>query len=78
MDGARWHEACYGYAQEEVRHVTMSSEIEPEVESFEARVKSSARRRVDAYHEALREQATLRDLEQPFVLDMRAWPPPRY
>ena len=40
--------------------------------------KGSARRRVDAYHEALRERAALRDLEQPFVLDGRAWPPPRY
>jgi len=40
--------------------------------------KGSARRRVDAYHEALRERAAMRDLEQPFVIEARAWPPPRY
>lgn len=40
--------------------------------------KGSARRRVDAYHEALRERAAMRELEQPFVLEPRAWPPPRY
>jgi hypothetical protein len=33
--------------------------------------KSNARRRVDAYHEALRERLALRELEQPFVLDER-------
>ena len=54
----------------------MSSEIESDVESGDT--KGSARRRVDAYHEALREQAALRELEQPFVLDFRPWPPPRY
>ena len=56
----------------------MSSQIESEIEASDASAKASARRRVDAYHEALREQAALRDLEQPFVLDARAWPPPRY
>lgn len=33
--------------------------------------KGAARRRVDAYHEALRERNALRDLEQPFLLDPR-------
>lgn len=56
----------------------MSSEIESDVESLDAPSKASARRRVDAYHEALRERAALRELEQPFVLDFRPWPPPRY
>ena len=55
-----------------------STEIESDVESLDSHTKGSARRRVDAYHEALREQAALRDLEQPFVLDFRPWPPPRY
>lgn len=57
--------------------ITMSSESETEVVSFDTPAKGSARRRVDAYHEALREQALLRELEQPFV-EARAWPPPRY
>jgi hypothetical protein len=56
----------------------MSGEIESDDEAFEAPTKGKARRRVDAYHEALRERATLRELEQPFVLEARAWPPPRY
>lgn len=56
----------------------MSSEIESERDSFEAPAKGAARRRVDAYHEALREQAALRELEQPFVLEFRGWPPQRY
>ena len=56
----------------------MSSQIESEIEASDASAKASARRRVDAYHEALREQAALRELEQPFVIDARAWPPPRY
>ncbi len=58
--------------------MTMSSEMDTDNVSFDARSKASARRRVDAYHEALRERATLRDLEQPFVLEARAWPPPHY
>jgi hypothetical protein len=56
----------------------MSSDIDPEAESFDGQSKGSARRRVDAYHEALREQAALRELEQPFVLEFRSWPPPRH
>jgi hypothetical protein len=56
----------------------MSSEIESDGDAFEAPAKETARRRVDAYHEALRERAALRELEQPFVLDARTWPPPRY
>lgn len=56
----------------------MSSQIESETDASDASAKASARRRVDAYHEALRERAALRELEQPFVLDGRAWPPPRY
>jgi hypothetical protein len=55
----------------------MSSEMESDAENFEAPGKASARRRVDAYHEALRERAAMRELEQPFV-EARAWPPPRY
>jgi hypothetical protein len=55
----------------------MNSEMESDSESSDGTSKSSARRRVDAYHEALRERATLRELEQPFV-EGRAWPPPRY
>ena len=56
----------------------MSSETEPEGDGFEGAAKGSARRRVDAYHEALREQAALRELEQPFVLEFRARPSQRY
>jgi hypothetical protein len=58
--------------------MTMSSEMDTDTDNFDAPSKGNARRRVDAYHEALRERATLRDLEQPFVLEARAWPPPRY
>jgi hypothetical protein len=54
------------------------TEIDSENEAYETSAKGSARRRVDAYHEALRERAAMRELEQPFVLDGRAWPPPRY
>ena len=57
---------------------TMNSEIDSDADSYEAPGKGAARRRVDAYHEALRERAAMRELEQPFVLDMRSWPPPRY
>lgn len=56
----------------------MSSQIDSQAEGSEASAKASARRRVDAYHEALREQAAMRELEQPFVLEFRAWPPARY
>jgi hypothetical protein len=56
----------------------MNSEMDSDGESSDGTSKAHARRRVDAYHEALRERATLRELEQPFVLDGRAWPPPRY
>ena len=58
--------------------MTMTSEMESENEGYETQTKGAARRRVDAYHEALRERAAMRELEQPFVLDARAWPPPRY
>ena len=57
---------------------TMNNEIDSDADSYEAPGKGAARRRVDAYHEALRERATLRELEQPFVLEVRTWPPPRY
>jgi hypothetical protein len=56
----------------------MTGEIDSDTETYDAPAKGTARRRVDAYHEALRERAVLRDLEQPFVLETRAWPPPRY
>ena len=56
----------------------MNSEIDSDADGYEAPSKGAARRRVDAYHEALRERAAMRDLEQPFVLDVRTWPPPRY
>ena len=58
--------------------ITMSNETESDAEGYEAAGKGAARRRVDAYHEALRERAAMRELEQPFVLDVRTWPPPRY
>jgi hypothetical protein len=57
---------------------TMNSEIDSDADGYEAPSKGAARRRVDAYHEAQRERAAMRDLEQPFVLDVRTWPPPRY
>ena len=57
---------------------TVNSENESDSEAFEPPSKSNARRRVDAYHEAMRERAALRELEQPFVTDIRAWPPPRF
>jgi len=55
----------------------MNNDIDSDGDSYEAPGKGAARRRVDAYHEALRERATLRDLELPFV-EVRTWPPPRY
>ena len=57
--------------------MTMNSEPESDDDSFDANSKGSARRRVDAYHEAMRERAAMRELEQPFVIDARAWPPQR-
>ena len=56
----------------------MMSDSDSDNEGGDGSAKGSARRRVDAYHEALRERAAMRELEQPFVLDSRAWPPPRY
>jgi hypothetical protein len=50
---------------------------ETDADGYETSSKGSARRRVDAYHEALRERAAMRELEQPFI-ETRAWPPPRY
>jgi len=58
--------------------VTTMSEIDSENEAYEAPTKGSARRRVDAYHEALRERAAMRELEQPFVLDGHIRPQSRY
>ncbi|HSC14015.1 MAG TPA: hypothetical protein VLI71_02815 [Gammaproteobacteria bacterium] len=55
----------------------MNNEIESDVDSFETAGKGTARRRVDAYHEALRERAALAELEQPFI-EARSWPPRRY
>jgi len=55
----------------------MNSEIDSDADGYEAPGKGAARRRVDAYHEALRERATMRELEAPFV-EVRTWPPPRY
>jgi hypothetical protein len=50
---------------------TMTTEIENDVDGYSGNAKNSARRRVDAYHEALRERHALHELEQPFVLDGR-------
>ncbi|HEX7236870.1 MAG TPA: hypothetical protein VF405_07910 [Gammaproteobacteria bacterium] len=55
----------------------MNNEIEPDVETGEPAGKGAARRRVDAYHEVLRERAAMSELEQPFV-EARNWPPRRY
>lgn len=55
----------------------MSSEIEANVEAYSAPPKGSARRRVDAYHEALRERHALRELEQPFLVEVSSWHPRR-
>jgi hypothetical protein len=52
----------------------MSSETEAEAETYSTPPKGSARRRVDAYHEALRERNALRELEQPFLLEFGSWP----
>jgi hypothetical protein len=61
--------------REEVK--LMNNEVESDVEGYEAPGKGAARRRVDAYHEALRERAALAELEQPFI-ETRSWPPRRY
>ena len=58
--------------------VTTMTEIDSENETFETPTKGSARRRVDAYHEALRERAAMRELEQLFVLDANIRPQGRY
>ena len=55
----------------------MNNEIEQDADGYEAPGKGTARRRVDAYHEALRERAALAELEAPFV-ESRSWPPRRY
>jgi len=55
----------------------MSNESDSDVEAFSSPPKSSARRRVDAYHEALRERNALRELEQPFSSDTGSWHPRR-
>jgi hypothetical protein len=47
----------------------MNTEQESDDDGMDGQSKGSARRRVDAYHEALRERAAMKDLEQPFVLD---------
>ncbi len=54
-----------------------SNEIESDADGYSSSAKNNARRRVDAYHETLREQNALRELEQPF-LDLQSWPPRRY
>ncbi len=54
-----------------------AGEIEDDGEAYASSTKGSARRRVDAYHEAMRERRALTELEQPFI-EIRAWPPPRY
>jgi hypothetical protein len=52
--------------------VTPFNEDESDLERVEQPTgKGAARRRVDAYHEALRERLAMRELEQPFVLDDR-------
>jgi hypothetical protein len=56
----------------------MTTEIETDGEDYSAPSKNSARRRVDAYHEALRERYALHELEQPFVLDGQTRRPPPY
>jgi uncharacterized protein YjiS (DUF1127 family) len=61
----------------EVLFVRRTTEIDSEVESYGRESKSAARRRVDAYHEAMRERLALRELEQPFVLDASAQRPGR-
>lgn len=57
--------------------VPSTGEFDGDNEAYEAPSKGKARRRVDAYHEVLRERAALLELEQPY-LEVRAWPPRRY
>jgi hypothetical protein len=58
---------------------TMTTEIDSEGEGYSNPAKNSAaRRRVDAYHEALRERYALHELEQPFVLERQTRRPPRF
>jgi hypothetical protein len=45
---------------------------------YSSPAKDNARRRVDAYHEALRERHALHELEQPFVLERQMRRPLRY
>jgi uncharacterized protein YjiS (DUF1127 family) len=52
--------------------VSRTTEIDSAVETYGRESKSAARRRVDAYHEAMRERLALRELDQPFVLDASA------
>jgi hypothetical protein len=56
---------------------TMNNDSESDDESYEPAGKSAARRRVDAYHEVLRERAAMLELEAPFI-ETRSWPPRRY
>ena len=51
---------------------TRTTEIEADTDNYASPSKDNARRRVDAYHEALRERHALRELEQPFVLEAGA------
>ncbi len=55
----------------------MSNESEAAVEAYSTPPKGAARRRVDAYHEALRERNAMRELDQPFLYDMHSWHPRR-
>ena len=55
----------------------MSNESESDVETYEPSGKGAARRRVDAYHEVLRERAAMQELDAPFI-ETRRWPPRRY
>ena len=73
-----WHVACLSDSGGGAPVSTMNNEIDSDENGYEAGGKGAARRRVDAYHEALRERAAMRELEQPFVLDVRTWPPARY
>ena len=58
---------------------TMTTEIESDGDGYSPSSKNgAARRRVDAYHEALRERYALHELEQPFVLDGPVRRPPRH
>jgi hypothetical protein len=73
-----WHVACSIAVGGGAQVTTANNEIDSDDDGQGGAGKGAARRRVDAYHEALRERAAMRELEQPFVLDDRTWPPPRY